>query len=348
MTEQTVAERGADIREAHNTPVHQETRGGQKSSNLRILVIGRGGPGRYLSSRSSWASCRALRQHSDLEAAAAQTTNQTPRVTVVVARKSAVAFKQVLPGSAMPYQEAAIYSRTTGYLKERFVEIGDTIAKDKLLAVIATPEIDAQLELARATLLQTKDTLKRDEAMRHWPRPTWNGPKNCGGKSKKASPSRNTKPPWPKLGPLPPPCWPTCPKIKANDAEIHRLEALQSFQQVKAPPFAGVITAKNVDPGRLVTADSPNTTKELFHLMQVDVLRVFVNVPQVYAANVKVGQTAAVYQRDDPQQKFPGKVTRTANALDPSTRTMLTEVQVANPKVGVVAGHVPVQVQFTL
>jgi RND family efflux transporter MFP subunit len=92
-----------------------------------------------------------------------------------------------------------------------------------------------------------------------------------------------------------------------------------------------VITARNVDPGALVQADSPNTTRELFHLMRTDVLRVFVNVPQTSATDVKVGQRADLYRREDPRRLFAGKVTRTADALDANTRTLLTEVQVANP-----------------
>jgi AcrB/AcrD/AcrF family/Barrel-sandwich domain of CusB or HlyD membrane-fusion len=106
--------------------------------------------------------------------------------------------------------------------------------------------------------------------------------------------------------------------------------ALQSFEKVTAP-FAGVVTARNIDPGDLVSADTPNGGREMFHVMRTDVLRVFVNVPQTFSTSLRVGQDAVVYRREDPTRMFRGKVARTANALDPNTRTLLTEVDVPNP-----------------
>ena len=114
-----------------------------------------------------------------------------------------------------------------------------------------------------------------------------------------------------------------------NEAAVRRDTDRQSFEKVTAP-FPGVITSRHVDPGDLVTADS--TGRELFHLMRTDVLRVMVNVPQIYATGVRQGQGVVVYRREDPTKQYPGRVTRTANALDAGTRTLLTEVQVANPE----------------
>ena len=119
---------------------------------------------------------------------------------------------------------------------------------------------------------------------------------------------------------------------------------LQSFQKIVAP-FPGVITARNVDPGDLILADSPTSTRELFHVMQTDPIRVFVNVPQINATTVAPGQDAVVWQRDDPTKHYAGKVTRTANALDPNTRTLLTEVDVPNPNDAVRPGMY-LQVKF--
>jgi RND family efflux transporter MFP subunit len=116
--------------------------------------------------------------------------------------------------------------------------------------------------------------------------------------------------------------------IQVNEAAVQRFSDLQGFEKITAP-FQGVITARNIDPGDLVIANS--TGRELFHIMRTDALRVFVNVPQVFAAGIKVGQDASVYQRDDPSRQFAGKVTRTADALDANTRTLLTEVRVPNP-----------------
>ncbi len=117
--------------------------------------------------------------------------------------------------------------------------------------------------------------------------------------------------------------------IQVNEAAVQRFTDLQGFQTITAP-FQGVITARNVDPGDLISADSPSTTREMFHLMRTDILRVFVDVPQVFATDVQVGQKATVFRRDDPHKPLGGKVTRTADALDHNTRTLHTEVQVVN------------------
>ncbi len=118
--------------------------------------------------------------------------------------------------------------------------------------------------------------------------------------------------------------------IKVNEADIERLTALQSFEKVTAP-FAGVVTARNVDPGDLITADNPSTERQLFHLDSIDPLRVFVDVPQVFSTDVKPGQKAMTYRREDPTRQFTGTVSRTATALDPKTRTLRTQVDVPNP-----------------
>src|SRR5204863_8731454 len=105
--------------------------------------------------------------------------------------------------------------------------------------------------------------------------------------------------------------------IQVYDAMVQRYTDLQGFQKINAP-FPGVITARNIDPGDLVIADS-TSSKQLFHIMRTDTLRVFANVPQVFATGIKVDQQAVVYQRDDPSHTFTGKVTRTGDALDPNT-----------------------------
>src|SRR5262249_23099542 len=112
--------------------------------------------------------------------------------------------------------------------------------------------------------------------------------------------------------------------IKVNEAAVQRLTDLQAFEKIVAP-FAGVITARRIDPGDHVSADS--TDRELFHLMRTDALRVFVYVPQVFATDIRVGQRAVIYRREDPRKPFSGEVTRTADALDPATRSLRTEVQ---------------------
>src|SRR5262249_27219967 len=125
--------------------------------------------------------------------------------------------------------------------------------------------------------------------------------------------------------------------VTADEANVHRLLDLQSFQNVYAP-FAGVITVRNVDPGSLISAGSTSGTRELFRLPPTDVLRTFVYVPQSYAPDVKAGQTASVTVRELPGRVFAGTVTRTAGAIDATSRTLLTEVQVPNPEGALLSG----------
>ena len=133
--------------------------------------------------------------------------------------------------------------------------------------------------------------------------------------------------------------------LKVDEANILRLETLQSFQKITAP-FDGVITARHIDPGALVQADTPASTKELFHLMRTDIIRVWVYVPQTFSTAVKSGLAATVYRREDPARTFAGTVARTADALDPNTRTLLTEVHVPNPD-NLLRPGMYLQVKFT-
>ena len=235
--------------------------------------------------------------------------------------------ERVLPGSSLPLLETAIYARTTGYLKSRRVNIGDHVKEGDLLAEIAAPEIDAQLEQARATLLLTRANLVRDQAGEELAHTELNRSRHLLARQAVPQQEYDTSLATAKVAAANVKA--TESSLRVNEATILRLETLQSFQKVTAP-FSGIITARNVDPGALVSADSPNTTRELFHLVQIDTLRVFVNVPQVFATDVKVGQEAIVFRREDPRRTFAGKMTRTADALDPSTRTLLTEVEVPN------------------
>ncbi len=283
-----------------------------------------------------------LRQAEELRETAAEASARVPLVTVARARPTAATEERVLPATSAPLLQAGIYARTNGYLKRRFVEIGDRVKEGQLLAEIATPEIDAQLDQARATLLQTRATVLRNEANEALAATNLGRANRLSTTQGIAQQELDTNVAQHKAARATTEA--SRATLKVNKADVERLEALQSFQRVTAP-FSGVITARNVDPGVLVTADSPNASTEMFHLMRVDTLRVYVNVPQVYTAHVRVGQEALVYRREDPRLKFTGKVTRTAEALDPATRTLLTEVQVPN-KAGALRPGLFLQVKF--
>ncbi|MGP0068664.1 MAG: efflux RND transporter periplasmic adaptor subunit [Isosphaeraceae bacterium] len=268
-----------------------------------------------------------IRRERELKAEAAEVIASLPRVTVVTARTSGAATERILPGDCHPLLEASIYARTTGYLKSRRVDIGDHVKEGELLAEIAAPEVDAQLEQARATQLLTRANLVRDQATEELAGIELNRSHNL--LARQAAPQQEYDAYRAQAKVAAANVKATESTVRVNQANIQRLETLQSFQRVVAP-FSGVITARNVDPGDLISADSPTAARELFHLVQIDTLRVFVNVPQVFSTDVKVGQKAVVYRREDRKRTFAGTVTRTADALDPGTRTLLTEVQVAN------------------
>ena len=286
-----------------------------------------------------------LQQSRDVNAAAAETAAAPPRVTVAVAHPREAAVSRVLPGNSMPLLEASLYARTTGYLRERRVDIGDQVKEGQLLAVISAPDIDDQLAQAQANLEQAKATLKLNQANAALAKTTLTRYQTIKNENAGTIAPLMIDEQARTVDTTTAAVEAAQASIQVNEAAVQRYTDLQGFQKITAP-FQGRITARNVDPGDLVSADSPNTTKEMFHLMRTDVLRVFVNVPQVFATGIKVGQSASVYRREDPQKQYAGKVTRTADALDPNTRTLLTEVQVPNPSNALRPGMY-LQVKFT-
>ena len=263
-----------------------------------------------------------------LRAGADAVQNRLPLVSTVSPRRAPEVVEVPLPGSMEAILETGIWARTDGYLNARYVDIGDRVNKGQLLADIDTPEIDQQLMQAIATMSQDKANVAKFEADLALARTTLQryvaaGP---GTVSKQQIDERTS-------------AVTDAEKIvdagratvNADEANVHRLLELQSFQKVYAP-FDGVITVRNVDPGSLISAGSTSGTRELFRLAQVDVLRIFVYVPQSYAPDIRAGQSADVDVRELPGRVFQGKVTRTAGAIDPTSRTLLTEVQVPNPE----------------
>lgn len=285
---------------------------------------------------------RATRDRAVREQAAAAAA-RPPRVVVATARRVAPDAERVLPGNCLPLTEIAIYPRTTGYLRRWTADIGDRVKAGQLLAEIETPEIDAQLEQARATLVQDRANVLRAKAQEVYAKAE---EKRLADVYKASAGSKNDyDSATAALQVATAGVQATEATLRVDEANIRRLEALQSFERVTAP-FAGVITARTVDPGALVHADSPTTTREMFHLMRTDVIRVWVYVPQTFSTTVKAGQAVTVFRREDPARTFAGKVARTADALDPNTRTLLTEVHVPNPHDALRPGMY-VQTKFT-
>ena len=238
-----------------------------------------------------------------------------PTVSVVHPKRSAPADELVLPANVQAYIDSPIYARTNGYLKKWYVDIGARVKQGQLLAEIETPEVDQQLRQARADLLTAQANLNLAEITNN----RYSGLLKTDSVSKQEA--DNAAGNYAALKAT----------VEAGQANVRRLEELQSFQRIYAP-FAGVITARNTDIGALIDAGSGGGTHtELFHIAQPDKLRVYVNVPQVYAPSTKPGLDADLIVSEFPGRRFPGTLERTANAIDQTTRTLLVEIRVNNP-----------------
>jgi multidrug efflux system membrane fusion protein len=217
----------------------------------------------------------------------------------------------VLPASLQAYEESPIYARTSGYLRRWYRDIGSHVAQGELLADIDTPEVDQELSQARASRQQSSAQL--DIAKISADR--WQNLRKTDSVSQQENDTQTNA------------YQQAVANLAAADANVRRLEELESFKHVYAP-FSGVLVKRNVDRGALISAGSAGV--ELFILAKVDPLRVFTNVPQAYSPAIKNGMPAYIALQEIPGQKFRGTVARTAEAIDPATRTLLTEVDVPN------------------
>src|SRR5580700_10149503 len=251
-------------------------------------------------------------------ALAKETERQTvPTVAVVHPQSEKPDEDLVLPGSLLAYVESPIYARTNGYLVRWYKDIGSRVEKGELLAKIDTPEVDQELNQTRAARLQilAQMDLAKISADR------WQNLRKTDSVSAQEADQYDSGYKQSQAN------------LAAADANVRRLEQLEGFKDVYAP-FSGVLTRRTVDPGALINAGAGVGTgaagRELFDLARVDPLRVYTSVPQAYAPFIKVGSKAAVTLQEFPGEKFIATVVRTAEAIDPSTRTLLTEVDVPN------------------
>jgi RND family efflux transporter MFP subunit len=238
-----------------------------------------------------------------------------PTVAVIHPTAEKPSEELVLPGTLQAYEESPIYARTNGYLLRWYKDIGSHVTKGELLADIDTPEVDQELMQARANRQQivAQLDLAKINADRYL------ALRKTDSVSQQEADQQSSG------------YQQAIANLDAADANVHRLEQLESFKHVYAP-FSGVLTRRNVDPGALINAGSIGGAagKELFDMARVDPLRVYVSVPQNYAPAIKVGMDATVTLPELPGQKFVGTVVRTAEAIDMTTRTLLTEVDVPN------------------
>jgi RND family efflux transporter MFP subunit len=244
-----------------------------------------------------------------------------------------------LAATTQAIQDAIIYARTSGYIGTRHVDIGDRVRAGQLLAEIQSPEIDQELQQARAMLRQSERTLELQKASLDLAQLTMG--RYQAADAEKAVAIEAVDQSVASFRTAQASVAAAQATVESNEANVQRLQQLTSFERVLAP-FGGTIIQRNVDVGTLITAGSPtdNTAvapssvtgaaSGLFEVANLDTLRVFVNVPQAYAANVRAGLPVEVTVRGHLMEPIAATVTRTASAIDPGTRTLLAEVDIPN------------------
>lgn len=305
-----------------------------------------------------------------ITAAAQAVRDSIPKVTVVQAQQVPASSALQLPGDVEAIQVATIAAQTTGYLRQFHVDIGDRVRAGQLLAEIDTPQVDQDLQQARANVAQAVASLGQAEANliqaitnMEFARVTYERNKYLAQQHVVSDQIRDQM----KAGydvakanvdAMQANINAAKAMIRSNEANVRSLKALKGFQKVFSP-FAGVITARNIEVGSLINPGSstsvststgttpssatipgggttpkgtnaPATGGGLFEIARIDTLRIFISVPQTFASKIKSGQTANISVRELPDKTFTGRVVRTTSALDPESRTLLTEVHTSN------------------
>lgn len=267
------------------------------------------------------------KQHRQIEEIAAEQRNFVPRVRVAEVKVSPAVHSVTLPATTSPFASANIFARASGYVAERYVDIGARVKAGDKLATITAPELDHQIAQAQATLAQAQASLRQTEANRDLAQVTWNRDATLVQQGWVAQQQGDTD--RLNLAAQQQAAQAGEAAIKSQQAQLQVLQQQKTYQQVVAP-FDGVVTQRNIDVGSLVQADATSGTF-MFTVTQSDVMRIQLFVPQDAAIGVKPGIGAVIRVPELPGRAFDGTVTRTADALDPATRTLLTEIDVKNP-----------------
>lgn len=283
------------------------------------------------------------RQQRDREVMeAAEATRGEPTVLVAKVERAPARGALVLPGNIEAIAEAPIFARSEGYLQKRTADIGDRVDAGQLLAVIEAPEVDKQVQQAQATLsrseaglAQAKAALEQSGAQLKLAEVTaqrWNTlftkrvvSRQEADEKQAAYEARRADNEAARANVAA-----AANQVAASQADLQRLMDLKGFQQIRAP-FAGIITERNTDVGALIRSGASDG-RELFRLARIDTVRIMIDVPQANIPAIRVGEEATVSVQERPGREFPGRIARTANALDPATRTLLAEIHVRNPQ----------------
>ena len=310
----------------HGPPARGASRTGRRLLGLGALLVLFGAVG--------YGGWRHYQLHTEVIATAEQARDFVPAVLTAPVRASPATASVFWPGSTLAFNLADIFARASGYIVTRNVDIGSRVKKGDVLVEISAPEIQHQIAQAEATLAQNQATLVQSQANRDLANVTWGRDKTLVQQGwvtlEQGDTDRLT------LAADQAAVGVAEANIKAQQAQVKVLSQQQVYQTVVAP-FDGHITQRNVDVGTLVQADA-NTGTDMFTLMNDDVLRIQLYVPQDQAFGVAPGVEAVVRVPELPGREFPGTVTRIADALQPGTRTLLTEIDVPNPDHALPAG----------
>lgn len=330
----------------------------QKPKTTANIAIRLAGAGALVLALVALGTVPRLARQQEALAAVRESPVTHPVVTVLHPRAGEPTSILLLPGNIEPLYNAAIYARTEGYLERRNVDIGSKVKAGQVLAIISSPEVDQQLLQARATLAQSEASLQQARA-------------SLEQAKANAELTRLTKERDLPLGQehaisqqivdeavqahsarvadvtaAEANIAAAQANVTANHANVARLLQMQSFERIVAP-FDGVITARNVERGDLVSTGSASAGKPLFSIAQSGTLRIQIDVPQSDAVNIQDGQKASIDVKERLGRAYTGTVVRSAGSLDSAARTMLTEVQVDNRDGSLLPGMYA-QVKFTL
>jgi RND family efflux transporter MFP subunit len=281
----------------------------------------------------------------ELKREAQEKQSDLPEVNYIVAMRSPATAELVLPGNMEALTEAPILARADGYLRTRKVDIGDRVQAGQLMAEIEAPELDQQVEQARAQVPQAQaaenqavanlNQGRANLALTHVTALRWAELLVKGAVSRQENDQYQAadQAQAATVKALEEVLAAAQQNTMAANANVNRLIGLQSYEQVRAP-FSGVVTLRNVDVGALIESNSPL----LFRIAQIDRLRVYIYVPETDAPGVQIGQRASLRVMEFPRHEFAGSITGTSDSLDPTSRTLLTEVQVPNPEGALLPG----------
>jgi RND family efflux transporter MFP subunit len=276
-------------------------------------------------------------------AAVKETTEELaiPTVSVIHPKPGAVKDEVVLPGNVQAFTDSPIYARSSGYVKKWFVDIGGHVKAGQELAIIEAPELDQQVREAKATIQQAQAALdqaianeqqgKANEELAKVNADRWKNLVAKGAVSRQENDQYQAQyqAQVANLNALEQAISAARSTISADQANLARLQEMQGYETVRAP-FDGIVTARNIDIGALINAGNGGPAQELFHMAATSKLRVYVNVPQADSRAAAPGIKCYLTLTEFPGRKFPGQLVRTSGAIDPASRTLLTEVDVDN------------------